>query len=192
MNFTSKLRRCTTYDGFLFPEIYHLANLARIKSSSFHYCNRLSLVFLLSETFFHSCPLAAHRRCTRRVCIARNRARPPWRRKRASFNATLHLDLYRTASSDPPPRRPRSTFSVTPTICLRSRGVKRIILWICIGLLSYIYMGIIHNGPLPLPTSDASALISSLLSPFRPGVPPRVLSGLSTLFDRNTVTAGLM
>lgn len=39
--------------------------------------------------------------------------------------------------------------------------------------LIHIHGRVIHNGPLPLPTSDASALISSLLSPFRPGVPPQ-------------------
>lgn len=117
-----------------------------------------------------------------------------------------HCILILPATPRPPPLLPPSAsppsehFSVTPTICLRSRGVKRIILWICIGPpLIHIHARVIHNGPLPLPTSDASALISSLLSRFAQAFlrgtarrRARVLSGLSTLYDRNTVTAELV
>jgi len=117
---------------------------------------------------FYLCPLAAHHRCICRELryTSLRIVHVQRRRKRASFNATPHLDLP-VPPRLPPVRRLRSTFSVTPTICLRSRGVKRIILWICIGpLLIHIHARVIHNGPLPLPTSDASALISSLLSRF--------------------------
>lgn len=55
-------------------------------------------MFLLLDIFF----IHAHLPPTADA-LAGNRARPPWRRKRASFNATPHLDSYRTASSDPPP-----------------------------------------------------------------------------------------
>jgi len=61
----------------------------------------------------------------------------------------------------------------------------------------------VHSSPSPTSTSDASALISGLLSrfvrPFHPDQPGceeggarkgRVLSGLSTQCDRNTGTAG--
>lgn len=119
-------------------------------------------MFLLLSTFY-LCRLAAHRRCTPRVYIAENRA------PASTGVGNAHPSMQRRILICPHPARPLAPPSEhlqrypdnLPPI---SRGQEDYFMNMHRALLIHIHARVIHNGPLPLPTSDVSALISSLFS----------------------------